>query len=67
MIRASKGEKGVVEPTFIYLPGVTGGDAIAKQTGLDFFSVPVELGVSSGFEMKKMKKEKKENLNGSRC
>lgn len=59
MIRAAKGEKGVVEPTFVYLPGVTGGDAIAKQTGLDFFSVPVELGVSRGFEQRK--------LNWTRC
>jgi len=46
IIRASKGEKGIVEPTFIYLPGVEGGDAIAKKTGVDFFSVPVELGTS---------------------
>lgn len=41
-----KGEKGIVEPTFVYLPGVSGGDAIAKETGVDFFSIPVELGVS---------------------
>ena len=40
-----KGEKGIVEPTFVYLPGVSGGDAIAKETGVDYFSVPVELGV----------------------
>lgn len=45
VIKAAKGEKGIVEPTFVYLPGVTGGDAIAKETGLDYFSVPVELGV----------------------
>ena len=45
MIKAAKGEKGIVEPTFIYLPGVTGGEAIAKETGVDYFSVPVELGV----------------------
>ncbi|KAF1346658.1 malate dehydrogenase [Delphinella strobiligena] len=44
LIRAAKGEKGIVEPTFVYLPGVTGGDAIQKETGCDFFSVPVELG-----------------------
>jgi len=44
LIKASKGEKGIVEPTFVYLPGVDGGDAIAKETGCDFFSVPVELG-----------------------
>lgn len=46
MIKASKGEKGIVEPTFVYLPGVAGGEAIAKATGVDFFSTPVELGVS---------------------
>ncbi len=47
VIKAAKGESGLVEPTFIYLSGVDGGDAIAKETGCDFFSVPVELGVSS--------------------
>lgn len=44
VIRAAKGESGIVEPTFVYLPGVPGGAEIAKETGLDFFSVPVELG-----------------------
>ena len=46
MLKAVKGEKGIVEPSFIYLPGVPGGDAIAKETGIDFFSTPVEFGVS---------------------
>ncbi|KAJ5986821.1 malate dehydrogenase [Penicillium sp. IBT 35674x] len=46
VIKASKGEKSIVEPTFVYLPGVAGGEAIAKATGVDFFSTPVELGVS---------------------
>jgi malate dehydrogenase len=45
-MKAAKGEKGIVEPTFVYLPGVPGGDEIAKETGCNFFSVPVELGVS---------------------
>ena len=47
MLKASKGEKGIVEPTFVDLKGISGGDAIAKETGVDFFSVPVELGVIS--------------------
>ena len=47
IIKASKGEKGIIEPTYVYLPGVSGGEAIAKETGVDYFSVPVELGVSS--------------------
>ncbi|KAL2108261.1 hypothetical protein VUR80DRAFT_4060 [Thermomyces stellatus] len=44
LLKAVKGEKGLVEPTFVYLPGVPGGAEIAKKTGCDFFSVPVELG-----------------------
>jgi malate dehydrogenase len=46
VLKALNGEKGIVEPTFVYLPGVPGGDAIAKETGCDFFSVPVELGIT---------------------
>ncbi|KAL7268208.1 hypothetical protein RUND412_009178 [Rhizina undulata] len=38
-------ESGIVEPTFIYLPGVPGGEEVRKAVGgLDFFAVPVELG-----------------------
>lgn len=47
LLKAVKGEKGLVEPSFVYLPGVPGGPEIAKKTGCDFFSVPIELGVSS--------------------
>jgi malate dehydrogenase len=39
-----KGETGIVEPSFVYLPGVHGGKAIADETGCEFFSVPVLLG-----------------------
>jgi malate dehydrogenase len=46
LLKAAAGEKGIVEPTYIYLPGVAGGEEIHKETGIDFFSVPVELGVS---------------------
>jgi malate dehydrogenase len=46
VLRAAKGESGIIEPTFVYLPGVEGGDAVAKETGCDYFSVPVQLGVS---------------------
>jgi malate dehydrogenase len=47
VLKGLSGEKGIVTPTFVYLPGIPGGEAIAKETGLDFFSVPVEIGVSS--------------------
>ena len=45
LIKATKGEKGIIEPTYIYLDGVDGGSEIKSKTGLDYFSVPVELGV----------------------
>ncbi|PUU80566.1 malate dehydrogenase, NAD-dependent [Tuber borchii] len=44
VIKAVRGEKGIVEPSYVYLPGVPGGDEIAKAVGVDFFAVPVELG-----------------------
>ncbi|KAI0128652.1 malate dehydrogenase [Xylariales sp. AK1849] len=44
VLKAAKGEKGLVEPSYVYLPGVPGGKEIAEKTGVDFFSVPVELG-----------------------
>jgi malate dehydrogenase len=44
VMQAVKGKSGVVEPTFVYLAGVDGGDEIKKETGCDYFSVPVELG-----------------------
>ncbi|KAI9844099.1 MAG: hypothetical protein M1837_005813 [Sclerophora amabilis] len=50
VLKAVSGEKGIVEPTFVYLPGVDGGDAIVKATGCDFFSVPVELGTSGALK-----------------
>jgi malate dehydrogenase len=46
VLRGLNGEKGIIEPTFVYLAGVPGGEEIAKATGCDFFSVPVELGTS---------------------
>ncbi|KAF2273787.1 malate dehydrogenase [Westerdykella ornata] len=46
VLKAASGEKGIVEPSYVYLPGVSGGDTIAKATGNDFFSVPIELGPS---------------------
>lgn len=43
VLRAAKGEKNIVEPSFVHL-SAPGGEAIKSATGLDFFSVPVELG-----------------------
>ncbi|KAI9672428.1 MAG: hypothetical protein M1829_004507 [Trizodia sp. TS-e1964] len=51
LLKALKGEKGIVEPTYVYLPGIEGGKAIADATGCDFFSVPVELGTSGAVKV----------------
>jgi len=46
VLKGLAGEKDIIEPSFVYLPGVPGGEAIAKETGCDFFSVPIHLGTS---------------------
>jgi malate dehydrogenase len=46
VLRAVKGESKVVQPSFVYLPGVPGGEVVQKSVdGLEFFSTNVELGV----------------------
>ncbi|KAI0764094.1 malate dehydrogenase [Irpex lacteus] len=47
VIKALKGETGIVVPTFVHLTAdAAGGEALKKEIGkeLDFFSAPVELG-----------------------
>ncbi|KAI9708709.1 MAG: hypothetical protein M1828_002672 [Chrysothrix sp. TS-e1954] len=46
LMKAVKGQSSAIEPTFMYMPGVPGGQAIVDKTGCDFFSVPVELDAS---------------------
>jgi hypothetical protein len=47
-MQAAMGAKGIVEPSFVYLPGITGGGAVQKSVqGLDYFSINLELGVIS--------------------
>ena len=43
--RALKGEKGLRECAFVYLPGIEGGKEVADAVGVDFFSAPIELSV----------------------
>ena len=38
-----QGESGIVEPAYIYLPGVPGGKEIAQSLDVDYFAVPIEL------------------------
>lgn len=46
VLKALKGEKGIVQPSFIYLPGIPGGTALQNSLdGLDYFSINIEFGV----------------------
>lgn len=42
-MKAMNGERGVVEPAYVYLPGVPGGEEVAKSLSVDYFAVPIEL------------------------
>ncbi|KAI0718482.1 malate dehydrogenase [Fomitopsis betulina] len=47
VLRALKGEAGIIAPSFVHLTAdVSGGDAVKKAIGkeIDYFSAPVELG-----------------------
>lgn len=45
ILKAINGEKGIIEETYLYLPGVPGGKEVAAELGVDYFAVPVELGM----------------------
>lgn len=50
LIRAVNGETGIVAPSFVHLSADNnGGEALKKEIGrdLDYFSAPIELGVSA--------------------
>lgn len=56
VIRAIKGEKGLIAPTFVHLTAdKASGEALKKEIGkeLEFFSAPVELGVRGVFPIER--------------
>ncbi|ODV92755.1 hypothetical protein CANCADRAFT_1347 [Tortispora caseinolytica NRRL Y-17796] len=44
LLEAACAGKTSVEPSFVYLPGVPGGEQVKDQVGTDFFAIPVQLG-----------------------
>jgi len=47
VLKAFKGEKGIVQASFMYLPGIPGGITLQNSLeGLDYFSTNIELGVT---------------------
>ncbi len=49
-MQALKGKTGIIEPTYVYLPGIPGGEAVQKITGCEYFSIPVKLDTSGATE-----------------
>lgn len=46
VLKAAKGEKGIVQPSYVYLPGIHGGEIVKNSVdGIDYFSANLELGV----------------------
>lgn len=45
ILRALKGEQGMRDCSYVYLPGIEGGNEIVKAIGVDYFAAPVEFGV----------------------
>jgi malate dehydrogenase len=43
-LKAVSGESGIIEETYLYLPGIPGGKEVAEELGVDYFAVPVEFG-----------------------
>ncbi|EEU35555.1 uncharacterized protein NECHADRAFT_55537 [Fusarium vanettenii 77-13-4] len=51
IIKASQGQSGIVEPAYVYLPGIPGGEAIAGELGVDYFTLPVSLGLNGAISV----------------
>jgi malate dehydrogenase len=45
IMKALQGEIGIIEPAYVYLPGVPGGKDIAESLGVDYFAVPIEFSI----------------------
>lgn len=63
ILKAARGEEGVTEAAYVYLPGIEGGDEIAKELGVQYFATKLDfdrsgaskaqpLGVLSDYEKK---------------
>ncbi|OLL27011.1 Malate dehydrogenase, cytoplasmic [Neolecta irregularis DAH-3] len=44
LLHAVHGEKGIIESSYVHLSGIPGGENVSKLVGIDYFSVPIELG-----------------------
>lgn len=44
------GESDIVEETYLYLPGIPGGQVTATELGVDYFAVPVKFGRAGAVE-----------------
>jgi malate dehydrogenase len=49
-MKASQGQSGIIEPAYAYLPGISGGEEVARTLGVDYFAVPVEFGMEGALK-----------------
>ena len=42
ILKAARGEEGIAEAAYVYLPGIEGGDEIANQLGVQYFATKLD-------------------------
>lgn len=42
ILKAASGEKGITEAAYVYLPGIAGGDEVAKDLGVRYFATKLD-------------------------
>ena len=43
ILKAASGEKGITEAAYVFLPGIAGGDEVAKELGVQYFATKLDL------------------------
>ena len=63
ILKAARGEKGIIEAAYVYLPGIAGGNEVAEELGVRYFATKLDfdedgaarvhtIGVLSDYEKK---------------
>jgi len=63
ILKAARGEQGITEAAYVYLPGIKGGDEVANDLGVQYFATKLDfdrsgaakahpIGVMSDYERK---------------
>jgi malate/lactate dehydrogenase len=44
ILKAARGDEGITEAAYVYLPGIEGGEKIAKELGVQYFATKLDFG-----------------------